>query len=345
MRILKATIVFLLLASPCFGQTMKFPLSDATVNAGTIYGGNYSQLNDGATALAGGGIVGADGWPASLPKPTHWWNFANNYNDSASTNPLNLSAGGSGNAFGVDMFNRANQALVLNGAGYAEAANDPDLDNLGATFTILVEWKTGADVAASHYLATKYNGIDNKRQYGVYTNGGTVRLITSNNGTGAVTSNTAVVAVNTSYIVIATLDGAGNAIITLNGAEGAAKAGMPTPLNDATYKFTVGATGDNHGYGLIGSIDRVAIWKGTCLTPAQKATIYNAWVACDEANTWARWLAATPTLTKVLNGVSSSPSSDTWGAEAAGKYGYSAFGFRYHSATGDLPGSPGGWPQ
>jgi hypothetical protein len=75
-------------------------------------------------------------WPSTAATPQHWWPFdqSQNYNDygSGGAGLLNLGAGGSGNSF-------VSGGLSLNGSGYATVASNADVNNLGATWSILIE--------------------------------------------------------------------------------------------------------------------------------------------------------------------------------------------------------------
>lgn len=345
MSILKSLLVWLLLlATPCWGGgTYNFQLNDGQ-NPNYHYLGQSGSILDGATVLSGGGVVGSDGWPASINKPQHWWDFANNYNDGAGTNPINLTAGGSGNSFVPDWEGDLYQVLGLTGSGYAWS-EDAFLKNLGATFSVICEFKTGADVTTAQCVAGVYNSGTLGADYGAWMislASGTVNFRTRTNAAITV-SNSLAVAANTWYQLIFTLDGNGNGILYLNNAS-VSTASMLTPVN-SSLQFRVGCRStDTQPF--TGSVSRLGILVGTAWSSNQVAAIYNAWVTTDTAGIYARWYAATPgTVTKSINGTTSTVSSDTWGAEAAGKYGYAACALRYHAATTDLPGNPGGWPQ
>lgn len=346
MKILKLlTLWLLVLVIPCQAQsTAKWQFKPGS-NPGYYYLGVSGSILDGSTVLSGTGIAGANGFPASVPAPQHYWDFANNYNDGASVNPLNMAAGGSGNTFGVDWAHRANQALVLNGSGYAQlTVTDPDVNNLGAVWSILINSTPGANVTTTQRLISLWGdvGAGNKSyllqisnsNFGFYTYDG------STQSTGPIWAASA----SKAQQLILTFNN-GTCIAYLNNSS-VTQTGMATPQNSTAYKLAIGAEAKDASSKFTGSIHKVAIWKNTCLTAQQVSDLFTSGVVCDEANTYARWYAATPgTVTKSINGATSTVSSDTWGSEAAGKYGYAAYALRYHAATTDLPGNPGGWPQ
>ena len=305
----------------------------------------YGQLLDGATVLSGTGVVGADGWPVGVTKPLHWWygpGLVSSHNDGAASGPLNLTAGGSP-TFGVNWANQANLGLVTSAGNYAYYnGTSADINQLGATFSVILEF-----ISPTHPVVDVVFGID----IGTYLASGVEILMprsadprvlfsTNKSGLSSLVGSPNLTA-NRKYQIIFTLSG-GNGTVCVNGVSGSPTA-LYTP-DDSSTKLTIGALADSLVYPFTGTIFRFGILKGTAWTPTEIAALYNAWVPVNEANTYARWYGATPTVSKVVNGVTTSPAAGTWGAETAGQYGYAAYALRYHNLVpGDALGSPGNW--
>lgn len=264
------------------GLTVKYPLSDNTPNTGTIYGGNNASLLDGATVLSGGGIVGSDGWSASVTKPTHWWfgpGLSFSYNDGATSNPLNLAPVNTP-AFATDWKGCANEALDTSGAAnyawYSGVA--PDLQQLGSTFTIIWQFtETGSPTVAGFGPNCYGGGIG----WGMWLTEG-LRLTWGQN---ADQLDGGALAANKSYTAVLSYSG-GNATLYANGVVVAGPTAIAAPTNTATA-FGIGNRTADNARPFLGLHHRVGVLKGTAWTQAEVLADYNAWHRAESDFTFA----------------------------------------------------------
>lgn len=339
-------MIILFMASPALAQTHYFgtyQVNGATNQAVFGISGNLNVSNwgplcyalyDGSTKLGATGAVGANGWPPGVTVPQHRYELAGNYNDSGPS-PYNLGVGGGSPAFTADWANRANQALSLNGSSWvSQGYGTPDIQQIGGTFSILLEANWPTVNAWRDFIKVYDTG---KKSWSLSFQESailTVTISTDNINDSGVYSTGWAPTANQNYQIIFTLGG-GYGNVYVNGVRVYGPVSMLTPAN-STGSFFIG--------GGVSNISRVAILKGTAWTQADVDKLLAYWVAGDEANTFARRYAATPANMQVLNkGTLSALSSDTWGAEAAGKYGYSYNALRYHTGSTEPTISPGMW--
>ncbi len=214
-----------------------------------------------------------NGYPATVTLPLHNWDFAGDYTDNGVTGGLNLAAGGTGNTWGADFYGRANEALILNGSGYAYYNGSPaDLNNLGSTFALLAEFKTGADVTTRQIVSCIWSSggsVDSNWRFRI--EGGLV-LFDIENGTSQLSGGSAAVAANTVYRVMISYSGGVSQLYCNNVA--ATPSTVLAPNTSNSNHFTVGATSAGNNK-FTGQVYRVAVLKGSAWSAADAAAIYN----------------------------------------------------------------------
>lgn len=200
------------------------------------------------------------GVPIAAVKPGHYWDFIYNgtYADVGTIGGLNLTAEGSGNSF--------SSGLVLNGSGYAQAANNADLCDLsGGTWSLFIDliqttttgWQGlfgSTDVSSMGYLML-VDYIDE------------IIAFYSWQPTQVYTGTTSVPLPAGRNILIVTMSG-GTQTMYLNGTSIATASQLPPVAS--TQPFTIGW--GNAG-NFIGTVRRMGVLKNHCWSQAEVTAI------------------------------------------------------------------------
>lgn len=213
-------------------------------------------------------------WPvAGVTKPQHLWPFiqTGDYTDQGSTGGLDLTASGS------PSFD--SEGMVLTGSEYAYCSANNDLNDLGSTYSILMEiYPDDADGAANAILSTVGSGLGWAIPYlpGI---GAPVWNRTYNPESTAVDVNW----LTAEFSGISWVDGAkyqivlihtgGNSLVYINAV---AASGNPKAQVDplaSTANFTVGSGVWSN---FIGTIGRVGILKSTAWSASDVSAIYSS---------------------------------------------------------------------
>lgn len=207
-------------------------------------------------------------WPDGVTQPQHLWPFfqTNDYSDQGSTGGLTLTAQGSGNSFDEN-------GLNLNGSGYAQYnGTDADLNDLGSTWSLIIEVYSTTIADLSAYISTNNNDATGGFEW--YMGPANVHFYLYNAGWYG-GGNIYAHGTEVSEQHIATLSD-GNLKFYKDGSYQDQRSSISDPAS-TTNKFTVAAEPNGLWKLPSGSyIKRVGILKGTAWTSDDVAAIY-AW--------------------------------------------------------------------
>lgn len=214
-------------------------------------------------------------WPvAGVAKPQHLWPFiqTGDGTDQGSTGGLDLSVMGSGGSFSENGWENVATSYLQRAAGSS------DLDDLGSTFSLLIEFVYSSQVDFIQCLGGKWDWSFSKAEYlfaYIPANTMDAKCYISDAGNDAhQLGTTYTMSSTTQYQFIATLDGSGNGTYYVNGSPtGAATTSLPTPKGDSDSPFLIGRNDTDI---FIGTIVRAGVLKGTAWSADDVAAIYTA---------------------------------------------------------------------
>jgi len=228
-------------------------------------------------------------WPdySLAPQMDHYWEFSNSFVDAPGSGKTeyDLQFDGSGNwTWQSDWAGRATQAIqadgVINGLYYPSSV--PDLCDLGATFTVFMEFYVSTFAQQGHILLTTDGGSDGFDVSIVNT-----YLFYVWNYADSSHPPPVQLAQNTNCQIIFT-QSAGTMTVYLNGAF-ASSGAFTAPLPNPGYFRVGGNSSASQSPPPAGfKYYRVGVLKGTAYSSTQVQNVYNTWVPCG-GNRYARY--------------------------------------------------------
>jgi len=229
------------------------------------------------TAIPFSGQADRD-WPdySIVPQPDHLNCFNGNWTDQAAPGKTPLSWGSYGtNSWTTDWAGRANHCLSVDSAdAYAYLSVDsPDIMDIGATCTVVFDFKTDTDVTGYFYLAQNFLYVpgtpDKYWGWGVYISAGIVGFQSWNETFQGLACHA--VEAQTYYQLVGTISG-GLITLYLNGQQVDQQSCGTPGVNTSGWAFLF--SGINKKYA------RFATFKGTALSSTQVQALYDAYVDC-----------------------------------------------------------------